>query len=147
MSALIGDPRVFVSELIWTVINFVLLLLLLRRFLFRPILQAMEKRKAGMEEKLVVERDALQQAEENRNRILSEKEKSRENAKQLLNTASDERDARHAAALTEARTAAEQVRQAGEAALQRRQEKEQAELQAASPELAELLAKRLLQEE
>ena len=39
MSALIGDPRIFVSELIWTVINFVLLMLLLRRFLFRPILQ------------------------------------------------------------------------------------------------------------
>ena len=55
MSALIGDPRVFVSELIWTVINFVLLMLLLRRFLFRPVLQILEKRRAGVEEKLRVE--------------------------------------------------------------------------------------------
>ena len=147
MSALIGDPRVFVSELIWTVINFVLLMLLLRHFLFKPILAVMEKRKAGIQEKLQVEQNALKQAEENRSRLEAEKEKSREEAKHFLTMSAGECDARHTAMLAEARTAAEQTRKAGEAALQQKREQDQAALQAAAPELAELLAKHLLQEE
>lgn len=147
MSALIGDPQVFISELIWTVINFVLLLLLLRRFLFRPVLSMLEKRKAGVEEKLALERDAQAQVEENRSRLQAEKEKSREEAKHLLSLSSEERGTRHAAAMAEARAAAEQTREAEEAALQRKQVQDQAELKAAAPELAELLAKHLLQEE
>ncbi len=147
MSALIGDPRVFVSELIWTVINFVLLMLLLRRFLFRPVLQILEKRRAGVEEKLRVEQDALKQAEENRGRLEAEKEKSREEAKELLNRSAGERDARHTAALAEARAEAERTREAGEAVLQQKREAEQAQLQEAAPELAEVLAARLLNED
>ena len=142
MSALIGDPRVFVSELI-----FVLLMLLLRRFLFRPVLQILEKRRAGVEEKLRVEQDALKQAEENRGRLEAEKEKSREEAKELLNRSAGERDARHTAALAEARAEAERTREAGEAVLQQKREAEQAQLQEAAPELAEVLAARLLNED
>ncbi len=147
MGALIGDPRVFVSELIWTVINFVLLMLLLRHFLFRPLIRVMEKRKAGIEEKLQMEQDALKQAEENRSRLQAEKEKSSEDARQILSQSAGERDARHTAALAEARSEAEQTRQAGEAALQQKREQAQAQLQEAAPELAEVLAKRLLNED
>lgn len=147
MSALIGDPRVFVSELIWTVINFVLLMLLLKRFLFQPILTVMEKRKAGMDEKHQLEQEARRQAEENQSRLQAEQEASREEAKKLQAQSADERAERHAAAMAAARKEAEQLRLDGEAALKRKQEQEQAALGAAAPELAEVLAKRLLQED
>ena len=147
MSALIGDPRVFVSELIWTVINFVLLMLLLRRFLFRPILRVLDRRRAGLEEKLRVEQDALAQAEENRSLLQAEKEKTREEARQILSRSAGERDARHTAALAEARTEAERTRKAGEAALEKKREQEQERLREAAPELAEILARRLLDED
>ncbi len=147
MGALIGDPRIFVSELIWTVINFVLLMLLLRRFLFRPILRVLDRRRAGLEEKLRVEQDALAQAEENRGRLQAEKEETREEARQILSRSAGERDARHAAALAEARTEAERTRKAGEAALEKKREQEQERLREAAPELAEILARRLLDED
>ena len=147
MGALIGDPRIFVSELIWTVINFVLLMLLLRRFLFRPILRVLDRRRAGLEEKLRVEQDALAQAEENRGRLQAEKEETREEARQILSRSAGERDARHTVALAEARTEAERTRKAGEAALEKKREQEQERLREAAPELAEILARRLLDED
>ena len=55
-----------ISELIWTIIDFFILFFLLRRFLFRPITQLMDKRKAELDSALESERsvnDALAEAE------------------------------------------------------------------------------------
>ena len=136
-----------ISETIWTVINFFLLYFLLKHFLYTPVLRFMEKRQAGIDAKLNVERDAKTQVAENEERLLTEKEKSREEAKELLNRSAGERDARHTAALAEARAEAERTREAGEAVLQQKREAEQAQLQEAAPELAEVLAARLLNED
>ena len=42
--------EICVPDLIWTIINFFVLFFLLKRFLFRPILQFMDKRNAVIEE-------------------------------------------------------------------------------------------------
>ena len=72
-----------ISETIWTVINFFLLYFLLKHFLYTPVLRFMEKRQAGIDAKLNVERDAKTQVAENEERLLTEKEKSREEATAL----------------------------------------------------------------
>ena len=41
-----------ISELIWTVINFFLLLFLLNRFLYKPVISFMEERQARIDAKL-----------------------------------------------------------------------------------------------
>ena len=89
MGALIGDPQIFISELIWTVINFFLLLFLLKRFLFTPVLRFMEARKARIDAKIEEERNAEAKLAENTERLQAEKTKSREEAKEDTRMAVD----------------------------------------------------------
>lgn len=135
------------SELIWTVINFFLLLFLLKHFLYTSVLRFMEDRQARMDAKLNEEKQAQAKVEENDARLLSEKAKSREEAKRILAQSGDELEKRHAEAMSQARAASSQVLKDGEAALSEQREKTAEALRTATPELAELLAKRLLNEE
>ena len=147
MGALIGDPQIFISELIWTVVNFFLLLFLLKRFLFTPVLRFMDARKARIDEKVEKERKAEAKFAENRERLQAEKAKSREEAKNILARSGEEREQRRAAAIAEARAASAQALKDGENALAQKREKTAETLKAATPELAQLLAEQLLSEE
>lgn len=135
------------SELIWTVINFFLLLFLLNRFLFKPVTTFMADRQARIDAKLREEQDAKARIEENEERLLEEKTKSREEAKQMLAKNAEELGKQNAEALQEAKKASVQNRKALEEALARKQEMTGEELQKAAPELAALLTERLLGEE
>ena len=146
MGALIGDPQIFISELIWTVINFFLLLFLLKRFLFNPVIRFMDARNARIDAKISEERNAEEKYAENKERLQAEKAKSREEAKGILTKSGEEREQRRAAALAEARASSAQALKDGENALAQKREKTAENLQAATPELAELLAERLLSE-
>ena len=73
-----------ISELIWTVINFFLLLFLLNRFLYKPVISFMEQRQARIDARLREEEEAKACIEENDARILEEKTRSREEAKKIL---------------------------------------------------------------
>ncbi len=133
-----------ISEIIWTVINFFLLYFLLKHFLYDPVLRFMEKRQTGIDAKLSVERDAKAQAAENDERLLAEKEKSREEAKSILAQTGEELDRQRADAIAEAKTGSAQALKEGKAALSEKREQTAEKLHDAAPELAELLAKRLL---
>ena len=146
MGALIGDPQIFISELIWTVINFFLLLFLLKRFLFNPVIRFMDARDARIDAKVAEEHKAEAKFAENNERLQAEKAKSREEAKGILAKSGEEREQRHAAAVAEARAASAQALKDGENALAQKRGKTAETLQAATPELAELLAERLLSE-
>ena len=147
MEALIGNPTTFVSEIIWTVINFFLLLFLLKRFLYNPIIRFTEERQARMDAKLLEEKDAKARVAENEERILNEKTKSREEARQLLAQSSDALEKQHAQVMSEARAASSKRLKDGEAELAERRDKTAEKLREATPELAALLSKRLLNEE
>ena len=147
MEALIGNPTTFVSEIIWTVINFFLLLFLLKRFLYNPIIRFTEERQARMDAKLLEEKDAKARVAENEERILNEKTKSREEARQLLAQSADALEKQHAQVMSEARAASSKRLKDGEAELAERRDKTAEKLREATPELATLLSKRLLNEE
>ena len=133
-----------ISETIWTVINFFLLYFLLKHFLYNPVLSFMEKRQAGIDAKLSVERDAKAQVAENEERLLAEKAKSRDEAKNILAQTGEELDQQRAAAIAEAKAGAAQALKDGQAALAEKREITAGRLHDAAPELAELLANRLL---
>ena len=133
-----------ISETIWTVINFFLLYFLLKHFLYKPVLSFMEKRQADIDAKLSVERDAKAQVAENEERLLAEKAKSREEAKNILAQTGEELDRERAAAIAEAKAGSAQALKAGKAALAEKREITADKLHDAAPELAELLAQRLL---
>ena len=135
-----------ISELIWTVINFFLLLFLLNRFLYKPVISFMEQRQARIDAKLREEEEAKARIEENDARILDEKARSREEAKKLALNA-EEIEKHNAEVLQEAKKASVQNRKDSEAALSQRQEKTAQQLHEAAPELAAMLAEKLLSEE
>lgn len=136
-----------ISELIWTVINFFLLLFLLNRFLYKPVISFMEQRQARIDAKLREEEEAKARIEENDARILEEKARSREEAKKLLALNAEEIEKHNAEVLQEAKKASVQNRKDSEAALSQRQEKTAQQLHEAAPELAAMLAEKLLSEE
>lgn len=136
-----------ISELIWTVINFFLLLFLLNRFLYKPVISFMEQRQARVDAKLREEEEAKARIEENDARILDEKARSREEAKKLLALNAEEIEKHNAEVLQEAKKASVQNRKDSEAALSQKQEKTAQQLHEAAPELAAMLAEKLLSEE
>ena len=136
-----------ISELIWTVINFFLLFFLLNRFLYKPVLSFMEARQARIDAKLREEEEAKACIEDNDARIQDEMARSREEAKKLLALNAEEIEKHNAEVLQEAKKASAQNRKDSEAALAQNQEKTAQQLHEAAPELAAMLAERLLSEE
>ena len=135
-----------ISELIWTVINFFLLLFLLNRFLYQPVIRFMEGRQARIDGKLAEEQDARSRVTENEQRLSEMKTAQRAEAKLLLEQLHDEQEQIHDSALQEARRESVRNRKDGETALQQEKEISSEKLHEAVPELAELLTKRLLSE-
>ena len=133
-----------ISELIWTVINFFLLLFLLNRFLFKPVTSFMENRQARIDAKLKEEQDAKAVIEENDERLLEEKARSREEAKTILAQNAEELETRNAETMQEAKKASVQNRKTSEEALAEKQKRTAEQLRTETPELAALLAERLL---
>ncbi len=136
-----------ISELIWTVINFFLLLFLLNRFLYKPVIQFMTERQARIDAGLRKEQDVKASIAENEERILADKARSREEAKQLLAEAKEEIERHQAEVLCEAKQTVLQNTRDAETVLDEKREETAKELLSATPELAALLAKRLLSEE
>ena len=136
-----------VSDLIWTIINFLLLCILLNHFLYKPVLRFMDDRQARMDAKLAEKREAEALAAENEARLEAEKAKSRDEAKRILTQADAESGERHTALMLQARADAAQEQKDAEAALEVRREKTAEKLSEAAPELAGLLAGHLLGEE
>ena len=107
----------------------------------------MEQRQARIDAKLREEEEAKARIEENDARILDEKARSREEAKKLLALNVEEIEKHNAEVLQEAKKASVQNRKDSEAALSQRQEKTAQQLHEAAPELAVMLAEKLLSEE
>ena len=136
-----------ISELIWTVINFFLLLFLLKRFLYTPILRFTAERQARIDAGLEAERAARAQLAENEERLAGKKAESRQEAKRIVQRVEQAASQRREEALRQAREEADEARkrEADRLELQRREEAER--LTMAQGELAQLLAGRLLGEE
>lgn len=72
------------SELVLTIISFFLLLFLLNKFLYTPVLKFMRERQAKIDAGLEKERAANAEAAENEKRIEDAKTQRREEAKAIL---------------------------------------------------------------
>ena len=76
--------RINLSELVLTIISFFLLLFLLNKFLYTPVLKFMRERQARIDAGLEKERAANAEAAENEKRIEDAKTQRREEAKAIL---------------------------------------------------------------
>ena len=132
------------SELFWGIFNFFLLLFLLNRFLYKPLIKFMDDRKARIDAGLDEEKKALEEEQANNDGIEAALDEKRDEAKSIIEKAGAEDKASHSQAISEARSDAEKtVLDAREnAAKVEKQLEERVKQQ--SQELAQLLADKLL---
>lgn len=132
------------SELIWTIINFFLLYFLLKRFLYDPITRFMDARRERLDEALEKEREAQARVAENDEQIEQEKELRRVEAKKLIAEAAEADKSRSAEAAKAERASDCAAMAETEERLAAESEREKAELDARTKELAAALAQQLL---
>ncbi len=132
------------SELFWGIFNFFLLLFLLNRFLYKPLIKFMDDRKARIDAGLDEEKKALEEEQANNDGIEAALDEKRVEAKSIIEKAGAEDKASHSQAISEAHSDAEKtVLDAREnAAKVEKQLEERVKQQ--SQELARLLADKLL---
>ena len=123
------------SELFWGIFNFFLLLFLLNRFLYKPLIKFMDDRKARIDAGLDEEKKALEEEQANNDGIEAALDEKRVEAKSIIEKAGAENKASHSQAISEldARENAAKV----EKQLEERVKQQ-------SQELARLLADKLL---
>jgi len=104
------------------VVNFLILVYLLKRFLYRPIINAMDRREAGIAARMNQAEQLQQAAQAERERYQQEQQKLTEQRQQWLDEARSEADAERQAQLAEARREIERSRQQWLGELRREQE-------------------------
>ena len=135
-----------VSELIWTILCFFVLLFVLKKLLLDPILKVMDARNANVAEGLEAGRQAQLAREENDEALLQAKKDAAQQANALVQEAKSADEKARQAAVTEAKQSAAQ-------SMKDKREQLKAEEQAVSealsqelPALVETLAAALLKE-
>lgn len=135
-----------ISEVIWTIVNFLLLTFLLKKFLYDPIIKFMDERNA----RIAAAENMMKEAQENKARIEAEtvekREQTRDEARRVIADGKAENDRRRAAAVSGANAEESQHRKAMKLDVSREKEELKAELSENEAALAEMLAKQLLNE-
>lgn len=133
-----------VSELIWTIVNFFLLYFLLKRFLYTPVVRFLDARQARLDEAEKKEAEARAAADEIDRQIEEQKALRREEAAEILAEAQKADAEQSRQSFAEAKEAAARALEDANASLRAEQERERATLASDTPELAAMLAERLL---
>ena len=133
-----------VSELIWTVLCFLVLLFVLKKLLFDPLTRFMDERKAKVDAGMAAGREAEAAREANERELLEKrKAKTAEAAKLVADGRARDEKAR-ADALAEARKQAAEAMKDAKAALSKEEAAAEANLEAQMPELVDTLTAALL---
>ena len=78
-----------ISIAIWTVICFILLMIILRNFLFKPVLKDLDDRRQRLENARLKEKEQIRKAEENEVLILKQKAEFAKKKEQLAKEAAE----------------------------------------------------------
>ena len=136
-----------ISELIWTIINFFLLYILLKRFLFDPVGKLLDERQAKIDAGLNEEKQAQATVDENRARIEAELTQSRRDASALIGQTEAADKKRRADSISAARDEAKASLEAGTEQLREQDERDEALLREQNAALSALLTDSLLKRE
>ena len=136
-----------VPEFIWTIINFFLLMFLLKKFLYEPILKVMDERKAGIDASLAEGREAEKALEENKAKLDAELGKSGNAARELIGSAKSAADKEKSKVLAEAHNEAAGIHKEVRQRIENEEAEAVSDIEKNMPELVKLLTGALLQSE
>lgn len=133
-----------VPELIWTVINFFLLLFLLKIILYKPILNILDERKAKVTEGLSEGKQAEKALEETNAALKKELSEQNGKARELIGQAKTEAEKEREELIENAHKEAESLHRGVLERIKAEEEAARKDIEADMPELISLLAKKLL---
>ncbi len=96
-------------DLVWTILNIIILFLLLRKFLFKPVTEHMEKRAKAIEDSIKHAENVNREADELKSKYVQAVEGARSEADGILLEARKKATAEHDAAVDQAKLDAAQV--------------------------------------
>ncbi|HCJ09685.1 MAG TPA: ATP synthase F0 subunit B [Clostridiales bacterium] len=133
------------NELIWSVINFVVFFLLLRRFLYRPVLSLLDARKAEVEKSLEAAERARQEAEASRAEYERRLAEARTEAQNLVSRAQASAEKTKTEILDQASRQAEEMIERARKAIASEKERALNEVRQELAELAVLAASKVIE--
>ena len=135
---------IHVTELIWAAICFLVLLVVLKKLLFDPIIRVMDERKANVADGLEAGRKAKQARDDNDAAILQQQKETAQQASRLLEqTKADNEKARQQAVAAAKQESAQSMKDV-RAELREEESAVSARMDAELPELVELLTGAIL---
>ena len=136
------DPALLIAYLI----NFVILVFLLRLFLYRPVLNMLGERRQRIRESLEEADKVRQQAQVQRSEFQRELEEARRTSQEAAARAAEETEKMRGGILAEARKEAEQIREQAHQQLEVERQQVMAELRRDVVDLAVELTRRVVGE-
>lgn len=132
-----------ISELVLTVLNFLLLLFVLNRLLFKPLIAFMDARQARIDAGLNKEHSAEDEAKSNREHNQALEEQRRREAEQRIAESGAEDQRLHEQFVRRLNDTEQAELKAAKEDMEHFEDQERAELESLEDELARLLAARL----
>lgn len=136
--------KISVPELIWTIVNFFLLMFLLKQFLYKPVLRILDERKAKVEEGLAEGKKAEAALEETNATLSEELSEQNSRARELIGQARAEAEKERDAVLSEAHKEAESLHKGVRERIQAEEDAAKTDVEDNMSELVTMLTKKLL---
>ena len=136
--------EICVPELIWTIINFFLLMFLLKLFLYKPILRILDERKAKVSEGFAEGKKAQKALDETNAKLDEELSEQNAKARELIGQARAEAEKERDAVLADAHKEAESLHKGVRERIQAEEDAAKTDVEDNMPDMVMMLTKKLL---
>lgn len=133
-----------ISEIVWALVNFAVLVLVLRKFLYKPVMKTLDERRAGIDQALEAAEDARKEVAGTEERLRAEIAASRAEAEAILDAARKRGEETREEIVAAARAEAEQVIVTAKAEIEAEKNRAIAELKGQIADIALLATEKLL---
>lgn len=134
-----------IHDMIWAIINFIILVAILNKFLYKPILGVLDARKQDIKNKLDEAANARNEAIQVKEEYTKEMQNARQEAQEIISKATKLAEESKSGILQEARVESEKVLKKAQEEIRLEKEKAKAELRNEVAALAVMAAGRVLE--
>lgn len=134
-----------IHDMIWAIINFIILVAILNKFLYKPILGVLDARKQDIKNKLDEAANARNEAIQVKEEYTKEMQNARQEAQEIISKATKLAEESKSGILQEARVESEKVLKKAQEEIRLEKEKAKAELRNEVATLAVMAAGRVLE--
>ena len=139
--------EICVPELIWTIINFFLLMFLLKIFLYKPVLKILDERRAKVEEGFAESKMAEADLKETNAAVTEELSAQNAKAREYIGQAKAEAENERDAVVADAHKEAESMNKGVRERIEAEEKAAKCDVEDSMPELVMLLTKKLVGDE